>query len=303
MNRVMNHRPNGKQVVLKLLVTAFISLSAFGASPSSPQSKTNETDDLVRQLIEKFTDADKKGIVVMDLEPAVGQSGSFGPWLADQLSASLAAQGKTAEVVDRFQLGAALEAQHLSLRGQSDVINAVAVGKSIGATTVVVGSYAAAENGIGISLAAFRVSEYGIVQSTRFMIGMVFGKIPLTQEVSTHLNVPLDSLRPKDGVYRSGYGGVSIPACIKCPMSSMHVPDIDIQGMLRAHPKGATVMLQFVVTAEGHTRNITVVQPVGYGFDEQYMKMVENWEFKPAVDADNKPVSVNYPFHFDFNFK
>jgi len=62
-------------------------------------------------------------------------------------------------------------------------------------------------------------------------------------------------------------------------------------------------MLQFVVTAEGHTRNITVVQPVGYGFDEQYMKMVENWEFKPAVDADNKPVSVNYPFHFDFNFK
>jgi TonB family protein len=291
------------RVVLKLLTTAFVSLSAFGAGPSSPQSKTNETDDLARQLMEKFTDADRKGIVVMDLEPAVGESGSFGPWLADQLSASLAAQSKTAEVVERSRLGAALEAQHLSLRSQSDVMNAVAVGKSIGATTVAVGSYGAAENGFGVTLAAFRVSEYGIAQSTKFMIGMVFGKILLTQEVSTHLNAPLDSLRPKDGVYRSGYGGVSIPSCIKCPISSMHVPDVDIQGMLRAHPNGATVSLQFVVTAEGHTRNITVVQPVGYGFDEQYVKMIESWEFKPAVDADNRPVPVNYPFHFDFKFK
>jgi TonB family protein len=303
MSRPVNHGPNGKRTVLKLLVAAFISHFAFGASSSSPQSKTNEIDDLVRQLIEKSTDADRKCIVVMDLEPAIGQSGSFGPWLADQLSASLAAQGKTVEVVDRSHLGAALEAQHLSLRSQSDVMKAVAVGKSIGATTVVVGSYGAAENGIGVTLAGFRVSEYGIAQSTRFVMGMVFGKILLTKEVSTHLNVPLDSLRPKDGVYRSGFGGVSIPSCIKCPMSSMHVPDIDIQGMLRAHPKGATVSLQFVVTAEGHTRNITVVQTVGYGFDEQYVKMIESWEFKPAVDADNTPVAVNYPFHLDFNFK
>jgi len=68
----------------------------------------------------------------------------------------------------------------------------------------------------------------------------------------------------------------------------MHVPDIDLQGMLRAHPQGATVWLRFVVTAEGHIRNITVVQPVGYGFDEQYMKAVADWEFRPAVDPDSQ---------------
>jgi hypothetical protein len=216
---------------------------------------------LALQLTEKFTEADKKNVIVMDLAPAVGEPGSFGPWLAEQVSSSLAGQGKTFELVDRLRLGAALEAQHLSHGDESDVKNAVALGKSIGASTVVVGSYGAAENGIGVTLAAFRVSEYGIAQSTKFAIGMVFGKIPLTQEVSDHLSVALDSLRPKDGVYRSGYGGVSVPSCIKCPVPSMQVPDIDIQGMLRAHPQGATVWLNFVVTEDGQTRNITVPQP------------------------------------------
>lgn len=299
----MNHSPNGKQAVLKLFVTMFISIAALGANPSSPQSNMNETDVLARQLLGKFTEADKKGIVVMDLEPAVGPADSFGPWVADQLSASLAAQEKTVEVVGRPKFRAALEAQHLSPPGQSDVRSAVALGKSIGANTVVVGSYGAAENGIGVTLTAFRVSEYGIAPSAKFLVATIFGKITLTQEAIGHLKAPLDSLRPKDGVYRSGYGGVSVPSCIKCPMPSMHVPDVDLQGMLRAHPQGGTVWLQFVVTTEGHSRNITVVQPVGYGYDDQYLKAVADWEFKPAVDADNRPVSVIYPFRITFNYK
>jgi Gram-negative bacterial TonB protein C-terminal len=303
MRRFTNHRAIGRFVVFNLITSAFISVPGFGASTSSPQIKTNETDDLARQLLEKFTDEDTKGIVVMDLEPAVGQPGSFGPWVSDQLSASLAAQAKTAEIVDRSKIAPALEAQHLSPPGQEDVKNAVALSKSIGATTVVVGSYGATESGIGISLAAYRVFEYGVAQSTKVMVGMVFGKLPLTQETSAHLNVPLDSLRPKDGIYRPGYGGVSMPSCVKCQITGMHVPDVDIAGMLRAHPQGATVWLQFVVTAEGRTRDITVVQPVGYGFDEQYVKMAENFELKPAVDADNKPVSVLLPFSISFKYK
>jgi TonB family protein len=181
--------------------------------------------------------------------------------------------------------------------------NAVALGKSLGANTIVLSSYGFAENGMGVTLAAFRVSEYGKPQATDFTIGMVFGKIPLSKELTTRLSVPLDSLRPKDGVYRSGYGGVSIPACVKCPVPGMKVPDIDLQGMLRAHPQGATVWLQFVVTPEGHTQDIKVVQPVGYGFDEQYVKAAQGWELKPAVDADGKTVPVLYDFNLSFKFK
>jgi len=299
----MKPRPDRKRVVLDLFVATFVSLTALGASPSlsMSQNKSNETDNLVRQLAEKFTDTDKKGIVVMDLESAVGPSGSFGSWIGDQISTSLAAQGN--EVVSRSKLVAAIEAQHVSPPGQSDVKNAVALAKSIGASTVIVGSYGAAENGLGVSLAAFRVSEYGNSQSMKFMIGIVFGKIPLTNEINGHLGVALDSLRPRDGIYRSGYGGVSIPSCIKCPVPSMRVPDIDLKGMLSAHPQGATVWLNFVVTEDGHTRNVSAPQPVGFGFDEQYVKAAKDWELKPAVNADNKPVPVNYVYHVSFNFK
>ena len=299
----MNRTSNGKLILLRLLAIVCVSFFSFGASLSSFQSKTNATDDLVRQLIEKFTDEDKKGIVVMDLEPATGQTSSFGAWVADQFSTSLAATGKPIEVIDRSRLAAALATQHLSLASQSDARVTIEVGKSIGAKTVIVGSYGAAENGIGVSVAAVRVSEYGVASSKKVTIGIVVGKIPLTQEVSAHLNVPVDSLRPKDSIYKAGYGGVSIPSCIKCTMTGMHVPDIDLQGMLSAHPNGGTVVLRFIVTPEGHTKDITVIQPIGYGYDEQYMKMAESWEFKPAVDADNKPVSVLFPFTITFNYK
>ena len=81
------------------------------------------------------------------------------------------------------------------------------------------------------------------------------------------------------------------------------MPDIDLVGLLRADPQGATIGLQFIVTADGHPRNFAVVQPVGFGFDEQLTKTAADWEFKPAVDPDNRPVPVIYPFLFAFTFK
>ena len=131
---------------------------------------------------------------------------------------SLASQKQAVELVDRARLEPALQSQHLSPRDEWDVKSAVALAKSIGANTVVVSSYGYAENGIGVTLAAFRVSEFGAGPQAKFVVAMIFSKIPLSQELSTHLGVSLESLKPKDGVYRSGHGGVSIPACIKCPM-------------------------------------------------------------------------------------
>jgi TonB family protein len=251
----------------------------------------------------RTAEADKKGIAIMDLQPAFGPPSPFGSWFADELSASLTRRERTVEVIDRLRVGKEAESQHFSTNDESDVKNAVALGRAIGANTVVVGSYGAAENGIGLSLATFRVSEHGIAGSTKFVIGMAYGKIPLTRETHGHLGVALDSLRPKDGIYRSGYGGVSVPTCIKCPAPSPHVPDVDVRGVLRAYPKGATVSLQFVVTPEGHARKITVLRPIGFGFDEQLAKVAADWEFRPATNADNKPVPVTYVFQFSFNFK
>lgn len=168
--------------------------------------------------------------------------------------------------------------------------NTIALAKAVGAATVIVGTYGGAENGVGVSLRAWRVAEFGVPQSHNFEITRIFGKIPLTPDVGSHLNVPLDSLRPKDGIYKAGVGGISVPACVNCRPPDMHVPDIDLQGLLREKLGGWTIALQFVVTADGHATQISVTQSVGFGVDEQFVKAAKNWEFKPAVDPDNRPV-------------
>jgi hypothetical protein len=268
-----------------------------------PPSSVNGIEVMALQLADKFKDSDKKGVLVVDLSTPEYTWLPFGAWLADQFSAALAKTSHEFGMVDRLQLKAALDAQHFSLKDESQFKNAVALGKSLGANTLVVGSFGAAENGIGVTLAGYRLSEVGVPQSNSLIIGMVFGKIDLTPEIASQLNVSLDSLRPKDGIARAGIGGVSVPSCVKCRPPDMHVPDIDLQGLLREKRGGWTIALRFVVTEDGYATQITVTQPVGYGVDEQFVKAVKDWQFKPAVDADKRPVSALWYMAFSNNFK
>jgi len=268
------------------------------------QQYSREADQLAGQLVSKLNEADKKGVLVVDLKGPEGRWLPFGEWLADQFSSSLANLGQQIEIVDRARLEEALSAQHLMPRDEFDLKNAIALSKAVGANTLILASYGAAENGLGVTLVAFRVAEYGIPHSSSFMITMIRGKLDLTQDLSAHLGAPLDSLRPSDGVAWAGLGGVTIPTCIKCvPPPRMSVPDIDLVGFLRDKRGVGTLQLRFIVTADGHTKEITVSKPLGYGFDEQYVKAAKDFEFKPAVDADNKLVPVHTHLDFTINTK
>lgn len=301
----MGLQSNITSVASKLSLSALVSICVClnGLAANSLTNKTNVTDALAQQLLHKFADGDEKAVLVMDSQPSFGGPSSFGPWLADQLASSLASQGQTLTLIDRSRIGTGRELLHLLPKDDWTIKNAVDLGKSLGANTVVMSSYGYAEQGIGVTLAALRVSEFEARPPTRFVVGMVFGKMPLTQELSARLGEPLDALKPKDGVYKSGFGGISIPACIKCTPPAPHVPDIDLIGLLRAYPRGTAISLQFIVTPDGHTRNITVITPIGFGFDEQLTRAAADWELKPAIGPDGKPVSVIFPFQFMFNFK
>jgi len=221
----------------------------------------------------------------------------FGSWIADQLSASLAKQAKSVEVIERDRLRPALQERSLSVSDEFDPKTAVALGRALGAQTVIIGSYGAIGADIGVTLNAIRVSG----NESDFVV--VNGRIPLTQAIGAHLGVPLDSLRSKDGILRAGVGGITVPTCIKCPFPTMRVPDIDLRGLLRDKPHGGDVVLEFVVTPEGHATGVTVAKPIGYGVDAQYVEAAETFEFKPAVDPDNHPVAVHTSMSIHMGFK
>jgi TonB family protein len=53
----------------------------------------------------------------------------------------------------------------------------------------------------------------------------------------------------------------------------------------------APVVLAFVVTREGTPRDVRVVQPFGYGLDEEAVRALKAWRFEPAT-AEGTPVDT-----------
>ena len=280
------------------LLTAIVPATAKGAPADA-----NGTELLASRVLQKLDENDRKMVAVVDLQPAFGKPGSFGPWLADQLSSAIVHQDQNVGVVDRRQIRTTIETLRLSFDDESEAKNAVALGKALGATTVIVGSYEAAENGIGITILAFRATERETRASSSFVACMLFQKMSLSSDLTIHLDGSLESMRPTDGVYKSGHGGVSVPACVKCPAPNLRAPDVDVHGLIRAHPHDAIVRLNFIIDTDGRTMNISVPEPIGFGVDEQFVRAAKGWEFKPAVDMDGKRVSVTYAFQLALHFK
>jgi hypothetical protein len=303
MQTFIAHRIPSIFLKVFLSVLVFVLCDRQGLAANSPVSETHDLDTAARELLNNFDNQDRLGVLVMDFQPSFGEPNSFGPWLADQLSTSLESQGGTLKLIDRSRIATGLESLHLPPDQDWTIRSAVLLGKSLAANTVILSSYGYAEGGIGITLAAFRVSELEAKPPTRFIVGMVFEKIPITQKLTAQLGGPLDALKPKDGVYRAGYGGVTIPVCIKCTPPRPHAPDVDLMGLIHAYPKGAAISLRFIVTPDGQTRNITVVAPIGFGFDAVVASAAADWQFKPAMGPDRKAVPVLFPFQFMFNFK
>ena len=93
------------------------------------------------------------------------------------------------------------------------------------------------------------------------------------------------------GVFRIG-GSVSAPVCIYCP-------DPEFSDEARKARYQGVVVLWAVVDEEGRPRDIRVSRSLGMGLDEQAIRAVQNWRFKPA-ERYGKPVPVYMNIEVDF---
>ncbi len=92
---------------------------------------------------------------------------------------------------------------------------------------------------------------------------------------------------------RAGVNGVGMPVCLYCP-----IPQYTDQAR-KAHIK-AKVVLQTTITTTGKAVDISVVKGPGYGMDERAVEAVKKWRFKPAHDANDKPVDTIVPIEVTF---
>lgn len=96
------------------------------------------------------------------------------------------------------------------------------------------------------------------------------------------------------GVFNAGTGGYGYPSCVYCPRA-----DFSDEAM-KAKYQGV-VTLVAVVTPDGRATDIQVVKGLGLGLDENAIKAVRNWRFKPALGPGGKPATVRVTIEVTFH--
>jgi TonB family protein len=86
------------------------------------------------------------------------------------------------------------------------------------------------------------------------------------------------------GLYRFGEHGLTLPVPI-------YKPEPEYSDDARRARLMGEVLVRLVVDENGRTRDCRVVRSLGLGLDEEALKAVKKWRFKPGM-KDGKPVAV-----------
>lgn len=88
------------------------------------------------------------------------------------------------------------------------------------------------------------------------------------------------------------------PPCATAP-KVIYSPDPEYSEKARKKKVHGAVILETTVGIDGHTHDIRVVRPLGYGLSEQAVKALRGWTFEPGR-KDGEPVSVLIQIEMDF---
>jgi TonB family protein len=248
-------------------------------------------DAVAHRLGAELVKAGHRKVIVMEFRGPDAYWSPFADWLADQFSAALKTAAHPIEVTDRVKL---IDFEPIEENEFGTGTAKFRVALELGADTLVIGTYRPAENGVGVSLSAYPVSDFGNATSIALTpISTVNGKIPFSKEIGSKVYLPLDALWPKNKKFTPGEQGVGHPSCIYCPnpQYSSEAQKAKLEGI---------VILHVVIDADGRATQIRVFKSLGSGLDEEAIEAVKGWRFKPATDADGRPVPVFTPLVLTF---
>lgn len=261
------------------------------APASRAQTSSTSTDIAISQLATRIAGPLQRmhatKIVFADLKGPDGQTHPFGRWIADQLANSCNKSFSGLEIIIRSENEEAAKGGD-EAGNQKQSFNSVEEwARSVGANVFVTGSFAKTANGIGISLRALSSSD------PPRALAEAMGLVPVSDVITGLSTEPIPS--PKDGIPRSGIGGVGVPDCIYCPAPRY-------SGDARKAKVEGTVVLQVVITTDGRATNVKILKDPGKGLGTQAVEAVRKWKFKPASGPDGKPVAVICPIEVSFRF-
>ena len=91
------------------------------------------------------------------------------------------------------------------------------------------------------------------------------------------------------------------PPCADMAPKAIHAPDPGYSRQATKAKINGVVVLALVVGTDGRAHDISVVKPLGYGLDEEAVKAVKKWKFKPG-QSGGKPVAVEIHVEAEFRY-
>lgn len=95
------------------------------------------------------------------------------------------------------------------------------------------------------------------------------------------------------GIYHVGDHGLILPV-------ALYKPEPEYSDEARRARLSGEVLVQLIIDENGRTRDFKVVRSLGLGLDEEALKAVKKWRFKPAM-KDGKPVAIAGEVHVGFH--
>lgn len=89
------------------------------------------------------------------------------------------------------------------------------------------------------------------------------------------------------GHFHPGRDGIGDPVCIYCPNPPF------TEEARKARLQGS-VILQLVIRPDGTPSEVQVLHGLGLGLDENALRTVRTWRFKPVIGPGGKPVAVEF---------
>jgi TonB family protein len=88
---------------------------------------------------------------------------------------------------------------------------------------------------------------------------------------------------PADGLALAGERGITHPVCLQCPPALYSYPAMmkRVQG---------NVTIDAIISKDGWVSDVKILGSLRSDLDEQAMKAVRTWQWKPAQDANGNPV-------------
>jgi protein TonB len=106
------------------------------------------------------------------------------------------------------------------------------------------------------------------------------------------MSAPAARTAPARTIYRIGHDGVSAPVVL-------HKNDPKYTSAARQAALEGTVRLSLIVGENGHAQDVGIIHGVGYGLDEQAVRAIRTWRFRPAMkDGAAVPVYAVIEVHF-----